>query len=61
MEQFIRCDAHKKFSVFVSTNEKGEYGKTVRVGHDREEFRAFLNQLPTEFGPLCGVEDGREH
>jgi len=23
MEQFIGCDAHKKFSVFVAVNEKG--------------------------------------
>lgn len=46
MEQFIGCDAHKKFSVFASINEKGEYGRTVRVGHDREEFRRFLRELP---------------
>ena len=24
MEQFIGCDAHKKFSVFVAVNEKGK-------------------------------------
>jgi len=24
MEQFIGCDAHKKFSVFVAVNEKGQ-------------------------------------
>ena len=26
MEQLIRCDAHKKFSVFVAVNEKGQAG-----------------------------------
>ena len=26
MEQFIGCDAHKKFSVFVAVNEKGQAG-----------------------------------
>jgi hypothetical protein len=46
MEQFIGCDAHKEFSVFVSIDEKGVYGRTVRVGHDREVFRKFLGQLP---------------
>ena len=46
MEQFIGCDAHKKFSVFAFINEKGEYGRTIRVGHDRKEFRAFLQELP---------------
>jgi transposase len=46
MEQFIGCDAHKEFSVFVSMDEKGVYGRPVRVGHDREVFRKFLGQLP---------------
>jgi transposase len=49
MKQFIGCDAHKKFSVFVAMNEKGEYGKPVRVTHDRELMRAFLREdLPPE-------------
>jgi transposase len=46
MEQFIGCDAHKKFSVFASINEKGEYGRTIRVGHNREVLRQFLQELP---------------
>src|SRR3954470_2528780 len=46
MEQFIGCDAHKKFSVFVAINERGEYGRPVRVNHDRESMRAFLASLP---------------
>jgi hypothetical protein len=35
MEQFIGCDAHKKFSVFVAVNEKGHAGEALRVAHDR--------------------------
>src|SRR6202163_4197218 len=46
MEQFIGCDAHKKFSLFVTMNEKGEYGRAMRIGHDREIFRKFLKGLP---------------
>ena len=46
MEQFIGCDAHKKFSVFASIDEKGDYGRTVRIGHDREVFRKYLRELP---------------
>jgi transposase len=46
MEQFIGCDAHKKFSLFVTMNERGEYGRATRVGHDREGFREFLQSLP---------------
>jgi transposase len=46
MEQFIGCDAHKKFSLFIAMNERGEYGRALRVSHDRERFRAFLAELP---------------
>src|SRR5258706_2465901 len=46
MEQFIGCDAHKKFSVFVAVNEKGQAGEALRVVHDRQFFREFLAELP---------------
>jgi transposase len=46
MEQFIGCDAHKKFSVFVAVNEKGHAGEALRVAHDRELYREFLSRLP---------------
>lgn len=46
MEHFIGCDAHKKFSVFSAMNEEGEYGKSIRVGHDGEQMREFLEELP---------------
>lgn len=46
MEQFIGCDAHKKFSVFVALDERGEFSQPVRVDHDREKYRQFLEALP---------------
>jgi transposase len=46
MEQFIGCDAHKKFSVFVAVNEKGQAGEAMRVAHDRQLYREFLARLP---------------
>jgi hypothetical protein len=46
MEHFIGCDAHKKFSVFVAVNEKGQAGEALRVAHDRELYRDFLARLP---------------
>jgi len=46
MEQFIGCDAHKKFSVFVAVNEKGHVGEAQRVAHDRQVYREFLARLP---------------
>jgi hypothetical protein len=36
MEEFIGCDAHKKFSVFVAVNEKGQAGEALRVVPQRE-------------------------
>lgn len=48
MEQFIGCDAHKKFSLFIAMNEAGEYGQAIRVGHERERMRAFLAALPAD-------------
>lgn len=44
--QFIGCDAHKRYSVFVAVNERGEASRPVRVEHDRDTFRAFLRTLP---------------
>ena len=46
MEQFIGCDAHKKFSVFVAVNEKGRVGEALRVAHDRLLYGEFLARLP---------------
>ena len=46
MEQFIGCDAHKKFSVFVAVKEKGHAGEAMRVAHDRQLYREFLARLP---------------
>jgi transposase len=48
MEQFIGCDAHKKFSVFVAVNEKGQAGEAVRIPHDRQVYRDFLSELPPQ-------------
>jgi hypothetical protein len=34
MEQFIGCDVHKKFSVFVTVNEKGNAPQPSDWTHD---------------------------
>src|SRR5260370_9992913 len=47
MQQLIGCDAHKRYSIFSSVNEKGRIGRAVRVSNDREAFRGYLEQLPT--------------
>jgi transposase len=56
MEQFIGCDAHKKYSVFVAVNERGEASQAVRVDHQREPYRQFLEQLPA--GSQIALEAG---
>ena len=48
MEQYIGCDAHKKFSVFVAVDEKGQAGEAIRVIHDRQLYREFLSRLPPQ-------------
>jgi len=48
MKQYIGCDAHRKYSIFVSVDERGKASAPQRVEHDREAFRAFLRTLPAE-------------
>jgi len=59
MEQFIGCDAHKKFSVFVAVNEKGHADEALRVAHDRALFREFLARLPAH--SAIAVEASRNY
>ena len=40
MEQFIGCDAHKKFSVFVAVSEKGHAGEALRFASTIDIFTA---------------------
>ena len=56
MKQFIGCDAHKKYSVFVAVNEEGRAGKAVRVEHSGGHYRDFLEQLPAN--SLVALEAG---
>ena len=56
MEQFIGCDAHKKFSVFVAVNEKGHAGEALRVAHDRQLYREFLGAASGAFGDRGGSQ-----
>lgn len=46
MQQFIGCDAHKRFSVFVAVDEQGRASRPVRVEHSQQHYADFLKQLP---------------
>jgi len=46
MKQYIGCDAHQRYSVFVTVEESGRAGPAVRVENDRPELRRFLGSLP---------------
>jgi len=46
MQQFIGCDAHKRFSVFVAVDERGNATRPVRIEHVRKDYAHFLSQLP---------------
>ena len=45
-KQFIGCDVHKKYSVFVSVDETGTASGAVRVSHEKGELTAYLKNLP---------------
>lgn len=46
MKKYIGCDMHKKYSVFVAMDEKGNVSPAVTVPNDLLELRAYLAQLP---------------
>ncbi len=56
MKQFIGCDAHKSYSVFVAVNEAGQAGRPVKVMHDGNCMLEFLERLPA--GSQIAVEAG---
>lgn len=45
MEQYIGCDMHKRYSVFVAVDGAGGTSPPVRVENDRESLRRFLEGL----------------
>lgn len=54
MEQYIGCDAHRKYCVFVVVDEKGRQSAPMRCSTRKEEFRACLEKLPA--GAEVGLE-----
>src|ERR1700742_1420007 len=45
MKPILGCDAHKRYSVFVELFEDGKSSTPVRVEHNRESFRQYLDSL----------------
>jgi len=52
MKYYIGCDAHKKYSVFVTVNETGKVSTPERVDHDKDLYRKYLCCLP-EGSPIA--------
>lgn len=48
MKQYIGCDAHARYSVFVSVDETGKIGPPVRVDHFGRGLRDYLQSLEKE-------------
>ena len=44
-KQYIGCDAHRRYSVFVVMDDKGQASKPVRVEHDRNGLREYLRRF----------------
>lgn len=47
MKQYIGCDAHARYSIFVSIDEQGKASAPVRVEHDELEMQRFLHSVPS--------------
>ncbi len=45
MKQYIGCDAHARYSVFVSIDETGRIEPPVRVEHQGRDLRDYLEKL----------------
>jgi hypothetical protein len=54
VKQYIGCDSHARYSVFVSVDEKGRVGTPVRVDHGGRGLRDYLDTL--EKGTPVAVE-----
>ena len=54
MKQYIGCDSHSRYPVFVSVDEKGGVGTPVRVAHGGRGLRDYLDTL--EKGTPVAVE-----
>ena len=46
MKQYIGCDGHKQYSVFVAVDEEGRASPPKRVEHEGTNFQDFLRGLP---------------
>jgi len=46
MKYYIGCDVHKKYSVFVTRDERNKVSQPVRVEHEKEIYRRYLETLP---------------
>jgi transposase len=46
MKMYIGCDAHARYSIFVSLREDGRCEAPVRVEHNEGEMKRYLEQLP---------------
>jgi transposase len=46
VKKYIGCDAHARYSIFVSLREDGQWDAPVRVEHNELEMERFLKRLP---------------
>ncbi len=47
MIKYFGCDAHKRYSIFTSVDDKGASGPYVRVENERSLFREYLKKIPS--------------
>lgn len=55
MQPVIGCDAHKKFSVFISVDQHGKSSRPVRVDHNRDLYCNYLLTLLSHLDEVKGL------
>jgi transposase len=46
MTKYFGCDAHKRYSIFISVDDAGSPDPYVRIENDRSLFRGYLKKVP---------------
>jgi hypothetical protein len=46
MEKYIGCDAHRRYSIFVTIDENGRASQPTRIEHEGDALVNYLASLP---------------
>ncbi|MBI1742754.1 hypothetical protein HYR54_06760 [Candidatus Acetothermia bacterium] len=53
MTQYVGCDMHKRYSVFVLMDKAGNTKPAIRVDHDRDQGSVSTEYFLLDLGPAA--------